>query len=137
MFDANEEVLKQIKESKASGDYMLANFTPQNDHGVFNKSVGFNVNGGTISRNNIDADSFLKNLHIKNSKKIVYNPLNQAINFRSSSFTSHPTVISRDRKACDPISSINVHDRNFLPSVQDFQSRINYNKGTDSRHEKR
>lgn len=137
--DPNEEVLRQIRESKRVGEYMLQGYTPV-DHGVFNQSIGYgNNSGGHISSSNIDADSFLKNLQMKNTKKIVYNPINQAINFKPNVFRSAPVNIpTKEKRACnDVVSGQDISKRFYSVGLKNPQSHINYDMGIDSRHEKR
>ena len=115
-FNPNEEVLKQIKESKKVGQYSLVNFKPATN-GLFSDDLGFgNSSSGYINQKNIDADSFLKNLHIKNSKRIVFNPINQSINFKPSiaPIPSKPVNIpTKERRSC-----------NNVVSKQDISSRF-------------
>jgi hypothetical protein len=136
--DPNVEVLKQINESKNVGKYLLQNYTPK-DHGVFHQTIGYGSNsGGYTSSSNIDSDSFLKNLHFKNSKKIQYNPIRQDINFKPN-FIKSPlaNVSSKERKSCNNVvSSQNISSR-YFSFIENPQSHINYDKGIDSRHQNR
>lgn len=139
MFDINEEVVKQINESKKVGQYLLSGFTPS-DHGVFNSTLGYNGRGGgKISSNNIDTDSFLKNIHVKNSTRIVSNPIIESLNFKPSVFRSEPVNIPSKFKRSDnnAISSEDISERYNNPNVMNLQNHINYNFGFDSRHQKR
>lgn len=140
-YNPNEEVLKQIKESKKAGEYSLMNFKPA-INGLFSEDLGFgSSSSGYINQKNIDADSFLKNLHIKNSKKIVFNPINQTINFKPSfiPMSSKPVNIpTKERKSCNNvISKQDISSRFNNPNLRDLQSHIDYRMGIDSRHIKR
>jgi hypothetical protein len=138
--DPNEEVLRQIRESKRIGEYSLQSFRiPSN--GIFNQELGYgSSSGGHINQHNIDADSFLKNLHMKTTKKIVFNPLNQSVN-------SKPTIVpmskpinitSKQKRSCNEnISKQDISSRFYSVNIKNPQEHINYNIGLDSRHEKR
>jgi len=139
--DANEEVLRQIRESKRVGEYSLQNFK-EKTNGIFSEDVGFrNPNSGYINQHTIDADSFLKNLHIKNSKKIVYNPINQSINFKPtvvSSGIKPVNVTSKEKRSCNNVvSKQDISNRFYNPNLKNPQVNIDYRIGVDSRHEKR
>lgn len=141
-YNPNEEVLKQINESKRVGQYSLLNFKPASN-GIFSDDIGFgnSSSGGYINQKNIDADSFLKNLHIKNSKKIVFNPINQNINFKPTivPIPSKPVNIpSKERRSCNNIvSKQDISSRFNNPYLKDPQAHIDYRMGIDSRHVKR
>jgi hypothetical protein len=140
-YNPNEEVLKQIKESKKAGEYALVNFKPSSN-GLFSDDLGFgNSSSGYINQKNIDADSFLKNLHIKNSKKIVFNPINQSINFKPSiaPIPSKPVNIpTKERRSCNNVvSKQDISSRFNNPNLRDPQAHIDYRIGVDSRHIKR
>jgi hypothetical protein len=139
MFDTNEEVVKQINESKRVGQYQLQGFTPS-DHGVFNSTLGYgNRGGGRISSRNIDSDSFLKNIHVKNSTKIQSNPIIDSLVFHPTFIRSAPIniPIKVKRRYNNAISGDDISSRFYNPNVMNLQNHINYNFGIDSRHEKR
>jgi hypothetical protein len=137
--NTNEEVLKQIKESKKVGEYMIQGFTPVS-HGVFNETLGYSTNSCSgISQKNIDSDSFLKNLHAKNAYKIKNNPLNQDINFKPSVITGRQVnTETRERKSVDnTISKQDISSRFYAVNLRNPQQFINYSVGIDSRHQNR
>lgn len=136
--DPNAEVLKQIEESKKVGKYLLENYIPK-DHGVFHQTIGYGNNAGAYSSSsNIDSDSFLKNLHFKNSKKILYNPIKKDLKFKPNVIKSPAAFVStKEKKSCnDVISSKDISSR-YYSFIENPQSHIDYSKGIDSRHEKR
>lgn len=136
--DPNEEVLKQIEESKKVGKYLLENYIPKN-HGSFNQTIGYGYNSGLYSSSkNIDSDSFLKNLHFKNSKKILYNPIKKDLNFRPEVITNPAVFVStKQKRSCEEIISSKDVSSRYYSFIENPQSHIDYNKGIDSRHEKR
>lgn len=135
-YNPNQEVLKQIKESKGPGEYMTTNFTPMNGHGVFNSSVGYgNSYSGHVSKLNVDSDSFLKNLHIRNSKSIVYNPIKEEINFKPNFISTIPSSTdTRVKKIQNDTFGILSYQQNVN---QVLPNKVNYKIGMDSRHENR
>lgn len=136
--DPNKEVLRQVNESKRVGQYLVQNFTPKN-HGIFQQTIGYGSNsGGYTSSSNIDSDSFLKNLHFKNTKKIQYNPIQQEFNFKPDFMKSQvANITTKTKKSCNGVvSSQNISDR-YFSFIENPQSHINYDRGFDSRHEKR
>jgi hypothetical protein len=138
--DTNEEVLRQIRESKRVGEYQLQSFiTPSN--GIFNPSLGFgSSSSGNINQKNIDADSFLKNLHMKTTKKKVFNPLKKEFDFQPSFVpASKPINIpTKEKKSSnETLSKLDISSRFYSVNVKNPQEHINYNMGMDSRHEKR
>jgi hypothetical protein len=140
-YDPNEEVLKQIKESKRVGEYLLTGFkSPIN--GLFSEDLGYgNSSSGNINQKNIDADSFLKNLHMKTTKKIVFNPMDQKIFSEPtySPMTNKPVNLSsKERRSCNNIvSSQDISSRFKNPNLRDPQIHIDYRVGLDSRHTNR
>ena len=136
--DPNKEVLRQIKESKAVGSYLLSNFTPS-DHGVFNSTLGYGNPTGNTSRMNIDADSFLKNIHQKNTTKVIENPLLARVDFKPNVFKSSPINVPTKLKRSNNIviSSQDISNRYYDMNVMNLQNHIQYSRGIDSRHQKR
>jgi len=136
--DVNEEVLKQIKESKGVGEYLLTNYTPY-DNGVFNTTLGYRNSAGHTSRANIDADSFLKNIHQKKTKIAKQNPMIEKLNYDSHFFKSKPINIPTKLKRSDNIvvSSQDITGRYYDLNVMNLQNHIQYSRGIDSRHQKR
>jgi hypothetical protein len=131
--DINKEVLRQIKESKGAGEYMLQGFT-ESTHGVFNSTPGFNATGNTNSKS-IDADSFLKNLNVKTTYMVKNNPLDQKINFKPIDIKSKPVNIqTREKRSVDGlISNQDISSRSYQINVGGVQNHIDYRIPEDSR----
>lgn len=143
--DINKQVVRQIMESRAVGDYAINNTFAQNG-AQYASAAGWNNNtfNGGINPANIDADSFLKGIHVKNSKAIEKNrnPMPSG-SYRSQE--SHVSGvgsinITRDRKACNDIFQVDYTNRHFNPHLINPQSHVrdthDYH-GIDSRHLKR
>ena len=124
-----------MEESKKAGEYSITNFR-WGQYGVINDEVGLNNSGSGINRASVDSDSFLKNLHIKNSRKIVYNPILNKFKRDPMLIRSEPINIdTKTRRSCS--ESQDMTTRHYQFGVQDIQNHVNYNTGMDSRYEKR
>ena len=143
--DINKQVVRQIKESRAVGDYSINNVFAHNGS-QYASTAGWNNNtfNGGINPANVDTDSFLKGIHIKNSKAIAnnMNPMPKGSYKPQESPVSGVGSINttRDRKACNDIFQVDYTNRHFNPILIDPQAYLNQTHnylGVDSRHLKR
>ena len=142
--DINKQVIRQIKESRATGAYSINTSYVYNES-QFSNNAGYNNNtfNGGINPNNVDTDSFLKGISVKNSKAIEKNrnPMPAGYKAQESQVSGVGSInLTRDRKACNDIFQVDYTNRHFNPNLIDPQKYLSQShdyQGIDSRHLKR
>lgn len=132
------EILREEKQSRAPGSYQTANY-----YGTYTPySYNPGNNGGTSGLNpsKIADDSFLKNLHIKNSNTISKN--NNFIYQKQDKIEyvdAHIINDTRNKKSCNDVNEMDYFKLGYRTNdaLKGASNPASFYIGIDSRHVKR
>lgn len=137
----NKQIFRQVDESRGPGDYRVNNTYSYNGN-QYTGDVGYlNTFNGGIDKERIDADSYLKGIHIKNSKAFCKNR-NPIINFKltENEVSVQNINLTTQRKSCNSVFEADYTKRHLNPNLKPIQNHLNFSNarmGIDSRHAKR
>jgi hypothetical protein len=125
------------KMMEKQGQYALVDF---NKRCNLTASSGFlNTRGTGVAPRNVEAESRLRNIQLKNTKDqdLKKNPFNFQSQSKFNVDNSLEPAFTRERKTCSDISDISYIQYTFQPNLQNPQEFVKFDVGVDTRHESR